>query len=122
MMNFNSTTLLVLFAGLLAVSLFPNEVLASTSTGLPWESPLQLIQRSLTGPVALVGAILGIAAAGLSLVFAGGEMTEFIRRVVMLVLVISLIIGAASAITILFGTSSAVIGSPESLGLLPNGQ
>ena len=36
---------------------------ASTSTtGLPWETPLQTVQQSLTGPVAAGISVVGIAA------------------------------------------------------------
>ncbi|WP_226669068.1 TrbC/VirB2 family protein [Microbulbifer aggregans] len=120
-MRFNSTTVMAVFAAFMAFTMLPVDALASTTTGLPWEDPLDTIMSSLTGPVALICSIIGMAVAGLSLVFAGGEVSEFVRRVIMLVLVISLIVGAASGITVLFGTSSAVIASPEALELLKNG-
>jgi type IV secretion system protein VirB2 len=45
---------------------------ASTSTtGLPWETPLQTVKQSLTGPVAAGISVVGIAAGGMALVFGG---------------------------------------------------
>jgi type IV secretory pathway VirB2 component (pilin) len=56
---------------------------ASTSTtGLPWETPLQTVQQSLTGPVAAGISVVGIAAGGMALVF-GGELSEFAKRVLL---------------------------------------
>jgi type IV secretion system protein VirB2 len=62
---------------------------AAASTGgssLPWESPLQTIATSMTGPVAYAISLIGIVVAGAMLVW-GGEINEFARRLIMLVLV-----------------------------------
>ena len=52
-------------------------------------------------------SLLGIVSAGAMLVW-GGEINEFVRRVIMLVLVISLIVFAGNILTTLF-SSAAVI-------------
>lgn len=75
--------------------------------GLPWETPLEKIRDSLTGPVAYVISLLGIVVAGATLVF-GGEINDFVRRIIMLVLVISLIIWASNVLETLF-QSGAVL-------------
>lgn len=92
----------------IAATILPLDALASTTTGLPWESPLATIKDSLSGPVALAISIIGIVVAGLMLVF-GGEMSEFTRKIIMLVMVISIIVAANSFLTVLFGAGSAVV-------------
>lgn len=82
---------------------------AAATTGLPWEDPLETIMNSITGPVALVISLLGVTVAGGMLIF-GGELNEFTRRIVMLVLVIGLLVAAASILTTLYGATSALVG------------
>lgn len=67
------------------------------------------IQNSLTGPVALVVAVLGVVVCGAMLVF-GGDMQEFTRRMIYVVLAIALLVSAAGIITLLFpGAGGAVV-------------
>lgn len=85
------------------------ELALAGTTGLPWETPLQTLQQSLTGPVAMVIAILAMAVAGAGLVF-GGEMGDFTRRIMMVVLGISVLLLGAQLITVLFsGTGGATV-------------
>ncbi|WP_162165540.1 TrbC/VirB2 family protein [Campylobacter fetus] len=80
---------------------------ATTGSGLPWESPLEMIKASITGPVAFTIAILAIVGCGIGLVW-GGEMTGFIKTLVYIVLVIALIVGATNFMAI-FNTTGALI-------------
>ena len=83
---------------------------ASTgTTGLPWETPLQTVQQSLTGPVAAGISVVGIAAGGMALVF-GGELSEFAKRSCYAVIATGVIVGAGTIMSTLFSGSSAVIG------------
>lgn len=83
--------------------------LASTGGGgLPWEGPLQQIQESINGPVAGAIALAAMAIAGGMLIF-GGELNDFARRLVYIVLVAGILLGA-SQIVGLFGASGASIG------------
>ena len=82
---------------------------SSTSTGLPWETPLQTVQQSLTGPVAAGISVVGIAAGGMALVF-GGELSEFAKRSCYAVIATAVIVGAGTIMSTLFSSSSAVIG------------
>ncbi len=82
----------------------------SFASSLPWESGLSKIQSSLTGPVAQAISIIGIVAAGGMLIF-GGEVSQFMKSIIYLVLVICLIVGANSIF-------SAVGGSTTSTGAL----
>ncbi len=77
-------------------------------TGLPWEAPLQTLQNSLSGPVAVLIAIIALAAIGVTLIF-GGEWNEFARRGVFAVCAIALLVGGTVIMTTLFGVSAACV-------------
>ena len=81
---------------------------SSTYTGLPWETPLQTVKQSLTGPVAAGISVVGIAAGGMALVF-GGELSEFAKRACYAVIATGAIVGAGTLMSTLFSASSAVI-------------
>ncbi|PSM15902.1 TrbC/VirB2 family protein [Nitratireductor sp. StC3] len=84
--------------------------LASSGGGLPWEGPLQQIQQSITGPVAGFIALAAVAVAGGMLIF-GGELNDFARRLMYVVLVAGILLGATQIVG-LFGASGASIGYP----------
>ncbi len=84
--------------------------LASSSGSLPWEGPLQQIQESITGPVAGAIALAAVAIAGGMLIF-GGELNDFARRLVYVVLVAGILLGATTIVG-LFGATGASIGLP----------
>lgn len=79
--------------------------------GLPWEGPLQRIQQSITGPVAGFIALAAVAVAGGMLIF-GGELNDFARRLMYVVLVAGILLGATQIVG-LFGASGASIGVVE---------
>ncbi|MFK4259380.1 TrbC/VirB2 family protein [Agrobacterium tumefaciens] len=78
--------------------------------GLPWEAPLQQIQQSITGPVAMAIALIAVAVAGGMLIF-GGEINDFARRLAYVVLVCGILLGATQVVG-LFGGGGASIGVP----------
>lgn len=88
-------------------------VLASSGAGLPWEGPLQQIQQSITGPVAGFIALAAVAVAGGMLIF-GGELNDFARRLMYVVLVAGILLGATQIVG-LFGASGASIGTDAPL-------
>lgn len=91
----------------------------ASAQNLPWETPLQTIQNSLTGPVAIAVSIMAIMVAGAVLLF-GGEINEFVRRLVMVVLVVAMVAGAVSIFNTLFTAPGASIGSSaENRALVP---
>lgn len=61
------------------------------STGMPYESVLENLSDSLTGPVAKAVALIGIVGSGAALIF-GGEISGFLKTVIYLVLCVSLLI------------------------------
>jgi type IV secretion system protein TrbC len=107
-------TMMVGAGGLLLALVMLDPVFASTSGGgnLPWESPLQQIQQSITGPVAGFIALAAVAVAGGMLIF-GGELNDFARRLMYVVLVAGILLGATQIVA-LFGASGASIGDVTS--------
>lgn len=94
---------------LAAICLPETAAMASSAGGggLPWETPLDTLVQSIRGPVAYGISLLGIISAGAMLVW-GGEINEFVRRVIMLVLVISLIVFAGNILTTLFSAAAVI--------------
>ncbi|MEX8139972.1 TrbC/VirB2 family protein [Acinetobacter baumannii] len=66
--------------------------------GLPWEGPLDKFKRSISGPVAFVIALCGIIACGATLIW-GGEVSEFTKRMIYVILVVCIIVFANSLLT-----------------------
>lgn len=91
-----------------AMLLIVNPAIAGSAAGLPWEAPLDKLKNSLTGPVALAISLIGIVVAGGMLIF-GGELGEFARRIIMLVLVLALLVMANNVLSNFYGSSGAVI-------------
>ena len=88
---------------------FSGPALASSGGGgLPWESPLQQIQQSITGPVAGFIALAAVVIAGAMLIF-GGELNDFARRLCYVALVGGVLLGATQIVA-LFGATGASIG------------
>lgn len=90
-----------------AILMINNSAFAS-GAGLPWETPLATIQKSVTGPVAMVVSILAIVAVGITLIF-GGDMQGFVRQLLYVTLVIGLIIMANKVITILYTDANSAL-------------
>ena len=86
---------------------------ASSGGSLPWEGPLEQIQESITGPVAGYIALAAVAIAGGMLIF-GGELNDFARRLMYVVLVAGILLGATTIVG-LFGATGASIGLPTEL-------
>ncbi|MFA1624586.1 TrbC/VirB2 family protein [Rhizobium mongolense] len=104
---------LIVIALIAAPSLFASvaPALASSGGSLPWEGPLEQIQESITGPVAGYIALAAVAIAGGMLIF-GGELNDFARRLVYVVLVAGILLGATTIFG-LFGATGASIGLTE---------
>ncbi len=107
-------SILLVGAVLASVSVgFADFALASSGGGsLPWESPLEQIQQSITGPVAGFIALAAVAIAGAMLIF-GGELNDFARRLCYVALVGGVLLGATQIVA-LFGATGASIGEAHS--------
>lgn len=91
------------------VLVMPEAMASGTgSGGLPYESALEKVQESLSGPVATSLSIIGICLSGAMLIF-GGDMNGFFRGLCMVVLVCSLMVGAKNILSTL-GIAGATIG------------
>jgi type IV secretion system protein TrbC len=87
--------------------------IASSGGSLPWEGPLEQIQESITGPVAGYIALAAVAIAGGMLIF-GGELNDFARRLMYVVLVAGILLGATTIVG-LFGATGSSIGVSHDL-------
>lgn len=90
---------------LLLLSVMPQAYAAST--GLPWESPLQKILASLTGPVAKILGVIVIVIAGFGIAF--GESGTGMRRIFQIVLGLSIAFTASSLVVSLFGFTGGAV-------------
>jgi type IV secretion system protein VirB2 len=97
-----STPRILQFAFNLMIAFIASMLIASTANALPWESPLQQVRQSISGPVATGISVIAIVAAGATLIW-GGEITGFARTMVFIVLVVAVIVGANSIIGIFAG-------------------
>ena len=106
-------TLVIVFAWLV-LSVSAGTVHAATGgAGLPWETPLTTLSNSVTGPVAYSVSLIGIVGAGGILIFAGGQVNEFLRAVLFCVLVIAFIIAAKNTLTAFGFAAGAEIAQSE---------
>jgi type IV secretory pathway VirB2 component (pilin) len=92
----------------LLMMMFPDMAHASSNTGMPWEGPLSKIVSSITGPIAFFISVLAIAASGITLIW-GGEITNLIKTLSYIALVVSLIVFATNILSSVFGISSTLI-------------
>ncbi len=96
-----------------AMALAVEPAFAGTAgTAMPWDGPITAIQQSLTGPIAIGVTLIAIAVGGMMLIF-GGEMNDFARRIIMIVIVGALINGANIVFTNLYGTGAVLPIQPE---------
>jgi len=88
-----TTTIKTLFTGVTLSVLFANAAHAA-GTDMPWEAPLQNILDSIQGPVAKSLAVIIIIITGLTLAF--GETSGGFRRLIQIVLGLSIAFAASS--------------------------
>ena len=100
-----------LLMGMIILAISPEAVATTATTGTAFDGPLETLRGVFTGPIAYTAALLGIVVAGAMLVF-GGEIGEFAKRLIMLVLVIAVVVLAATVLTDFFGTGAAVLDIP----------
>jgi type IV secretion system protein VirB2 len=95
---------------LVLVMAVPLDAHAAVGAGgaLPYEAWLTALRTSVTGPVAFAVSIIGIVVAGGVLIF-GGELNNFFRSLIFLVLVMALTVGAQNLMGTFFG-QGALIG------------
>jgi type IV secretion system protein VirB2 len=77
-------------------------VSGTAHAGLPWEGPLTQLQTSLTGPVAKALGVIALAVCGGMLAF-GGELSDFTKRVLMVVMALSVMLLASNFMSMFGG-------------------
>lgn len=85
----------------------------ASSAVLPYEDWLKTIQKSLTGPVAFSISIIGIISCGVTLIFSGGEINRFMKSVIYLVFVMTLLVGANSFMSSVFNGAIIALGDSD---------
>ena len=105
----NTNTRYLSFAWLLGLLLCQPALIwaSSTSTGLPWESPINTIRDSLTGPVAVSIGAIGFFVAGGLLIF-GGEIADFTKWLMYAVLAASIMLLGGTIVSTLFTTATLI--------------
>ena len=94
----------------------PHQAYAAAGTGgsLPYESWLENLRNSVTGPVAFALSIIGIVIAGGVLIF-GGDLNGFFRTLIFIVLVMALLVGAQNVMSTFFGRGAEIAASSDTL-------
>ncbi len=83
------------------------QAMASTSGGLPWDSPVKTLQNDLTGPIATGISVVAFLAAGAALVF-GEELGGIAKKALYVVLGVAMIVLGNSFLSAL-GLTGATI-------------
>ena len=96
--------------------LAPQQAQAATGTGggLPYETWLESLRNSVTGPVAFALSIIGIVIAGGVLIF-GGDLNGFFRTLIFIVLVMALLVGAQNLMSTFFGRGAEIASLDDQL-------
>lgn len=94
----------------------PHQAYAAAGTGgsLPYESWLENLRNSVTGPVAFALSIIGIVIAGGVLIF-GGDLNGFFRTLIFIVLVMALLVGAQNVMSTFFGRGAEIAAVGDTL-------
>ena len=116
------SSLLLWFSALMCLSLLPEAAWASSAGGtsvLPYEQWLSILQKSLTGPVAFSVSLIGIVTCGATLILGGGEISHFMRTLIYIVLVMTLLVGANALMNNFFNGASIGISSTDTASESP---
>ena len=112
--SFQQIMMFLFFGVVILLITDPAFASASQGGGLPYESWLNSLRQSVTGPVAFALSIIGIVVAGGVLIF-GGELNAFFRTLIFLVLVMALLVGAQNLMSGFFGTGAEFVPGTQAL-------
>ena len=106
--NISNRVLLILGVALLLL-IVAHPVLASNTSGggLPSDDWFTKLRQSVTGPWAFTISIVGIVAAGATLIF-GGDLNGFMRTIIFIILVLSFIVAAQNTLTAITGQGAEI--------------
>jgi type IV secretion system protein VirB2 len=117
--RFNQKNFLMMgFMVLLLLLISHPSMAASAGGGLPFDSWLTKIQKSITGPFAFSAAIIGLVAAGATLIF-GGELNGFMRSLIFFVLVLAFLVAAQNTMTAITGKGAEITKAKAVQGIQP---
>lgn len=97
----NAWLVLILFGALF------EPALAADAGGMPWEAPLTKLLESIKWASFVIASIAMVVLA--IMIAWGGEINDWAKRMVMIILAISVVTGVGSLMTQMFGANSAVI-------------
>ena len=107
-MNINSKKIWLIMGTIFLQCCIAHPSFAATAGGgLPFDSWLTTIQTSITGPFAFSAAIIGLVAAGATLIF-GGDMNGFMRTLIFFVLVLAFLVAADSTLSAITGQGAEI--------------
>ena len=90
---------------------------AGSGGGLPYESWLQSLEDSVTGPVAFSISGIALVVCGLTLAF-GGDLPGFFRQFVFLILVMAIVLCAANIKAQFFGKGALIAHGHETVRMV----
>ena len=105
----HNKNIFLIFVAMMLFSIAIHSAWAANTSGggLPSDAWFTKLIQSVTGPWAITFAIVGIFGAGATLIF-GGDINSFLRTIVFLILVLSLVISAQNLLTALTGQGAEV--------------
>lgn len=106
----------IILMGILFISLLflvEPSFAATAGGGLPFDSWLTKIQKSITGPFAFTASIVGMVTTGTALIF-GGDMNGVVKTVLFFALALSFVVAAQTMITAITGKGAEITRSPQS--------
>ena len=86
---------------------FPALAGTTSGTAMPWETPLQTVQESITGPVAKAIGIIAIAVTGIGFAFSEGG--SALRKGIGIVFGLAIVFTATTFITSFFNITSGAV-------------
>ena len=89
-----------LFAAAVAAAIF-SSLAHGAGAGMPWETPLQSILDSLTGPVAKIAGVAAVCLAGLTMAFSEGG--SGMRKIITIAFGLTIAFSATTFFLPLFG-------------------
>lgn len=106
-------TLITIGLFLFVLFALPEQVYASQGSGggLPYEPFLDRLRASVTGPVAYILSLVGILVGFGGLLF-GSDLNGIFRVLLMLILLISVLVGAQNMMSGFFGVGAEIASYP----------
>lgn len=92
--------------GMTAIALYTTNALASNTSNLPFNSTMNILKEAISGPFLLSAAIILIVITCLMLAF--GEWGEGFKRLINIVLWLSIAFAATGFVTSMFGGSAGL--------------